>query len=330
MFEKEQLENAPPLSGKFDNVEDMTELERAVAEHQGLLTPEGDLKEDAKRKPPKKLDLPGHLEPPMRLEDLSPDAGEVNRGIEEMKARLAKEAEAKKGEAEGRLDQPLPPPSFDAAEPPPTSSALPLPAEMKDVAITEAIVSAKEPIPCGHCGWDIRQTFQPPKVSEDDKAAFIRHVMSRTGRFYKSYKLFDLMTLEMRSLTQTETDEILRQLRKDTRSERIETGGEFSVQLQRYQVAASVRRIMAFSGEPENKVKEIAEAEIFPTLDELVKQKTDEPVRHLEQLVIGENMPTGLYSALVAVWLEFSRLYGWLSSHAHESSFWQAAAGSRS
>lgn len=330
MFEKDQLEKAPPLAGKFDSIDDMTELERAVAEHQGLVTPDGTLKEEARRQPKKLLDLPAHIGPPVRLEDLTPDAGEINQGIAEMKARLAKETKPTKTAEAARLDQPLPPPSFDdAVSAPNRGTDLPMP-DTDTANVFKLIAEAKEPVNCGHCGWDVRQSFQPPKVTEEDRMAFVRHVMSRHGRFCKTYRLFDALSLELRSVSQTESDEMIRQLRRDAEKERIKTGGEFSVQLQRYQVAASVRRVIAHSGDADERIKDISEAEVFPTLDEVRKSGVDEPARHLEGLVIGESMPTGLYSALVAAWLEFSRVYGWLSSHAHESSFWKAVAGSRS
>lgn len=330
MFDKDQLEKAPPLAGKFDTVDDMTDLERAVAEHQGLVTPEGALKEDARRRPKKSLDLPPHIGPPVRLEDLTPDAGEINQGIAEMKARLEKETRPAKDAETARLDQPLPPPSFDDAPvEPERGTDLPRP-DADTTNVFKLIADAKEPVNCGHCGWDVRQTFQPPKATEEDRMAFVRHVMSRSGRFHKTYRLFDALSLELRSVSQTESDEMIRQLRKDAEKERIRTGGEFSVQLQRYQLAASVRRLIVHSGDADNRIKDISEAEVFPTLDEVRKRGVDEPARYLEELVIGDNMPTGLYSALVAAWLEFSRFYGWLSAHAHESSFWKAVAGSRS
>lgn len=303
---QEQLQNAQSLRGKFRPGYRLTDAERQVAEFQGLLNPDGTLKTEAM------VAADGDKTPKIPVVPLSEIAN-----TDELEGRIA--------EIRGGATPSVEPPDTADGLPPPTEEAPTVqpeavsPSEPSNIA--RVLAEAKEPVLCGHCGWDHRVFFQDPACDEQDRAAFVRHVMSRNGRFFKDFKLFDgQVTVRMRSRLQDEVETIVEAARKQMHGGNLVGTGDWQVQLQRYSVAASVESIVHGP-----------DSQVFPTLAESRERCDDDDVKAVENLcndVFG-GRSVALYNAITAIWIEFERLYGWLTSRAHSENFWRAARGPR-
>lgn len=318
------IEKAPSMRGKFiSKNQKLTELERRVAEYQDLLDENGLIKDDALVAPP--VALPAGFDPPVPLENLIADTSKIETDIAEVKGGSAKEAIP---EEEKQVDEGLAPPGFETGEPD-VDPGLPPGSESDSASIkvnvADLIANAKEPVRCGHCGWDQRGLFTPPKFSEEDKMAFIRHIMSSDGRFFKIYDVFgDNLQIILRSRTQAEMELILECGRQDMKAEKLIGMGDLTAQLQRYHIAASVSKIIDRINSENSRN--------FDALSVYAKSSsnTADAVRAIDEAVFGTGQPTALYNVITAVWMEFERLYAWFTAKAHEVDFWKAAAGDHS
>jgi hypothetical protein len=320
-FTQEQLETAPSLKGRFTSADQsLTELERAVAKHQGLLTDEGKLSEEALK--PKPLEMPSGFGGVTSLEDLAPDkvAG-VEDAVRDVQGEHAPAAEV---DSDLQLEESgLPAPEFSDSEQDIGPGPPPEPMASATIDIGDLLRKAKEPVRCHHCGWDQRDSFQNPRFGEEDKMAFIRHVMSAKGRFFKTYSLFGgSAKVTLRSRTQREVDMALEYTRGLLKNEKLLGMGDMQAQLQRYHVAASIHKITNDDGTQEFKA--------LQDYDKQVSSETLHPVEALDKAVFGGEQAAGLYNIVTALWMEFERLYGWFASRAHEPDFWKAADGAHS
>lgn len=315
-FTFEDVKNAPSLKGAFFRKDQkLTPFERAVAEYQGLIDENGLLKDEAIKKQEKSL--PPNITPPVNLVDLDPAKGtEVEREVEEKVTKIKGETAAEaKADPSLQVDEGLPPPDEDPQEEEESLDT------KEDVDLIDLIVNYKEPLLCAHCGWDQRASFKPPRYSEEDKLAFIRHVMS-SGRFYKDYPIFGgKIKVRFRSRTQKELEIIMEKGRQDLKNEKLMGVGDLQAALQRYNVVISIDSWID-TEEPENSKK-------FPTLEELSKKEED-PLTALEELVLGQGRSSAAYTILTAIWMEFTRLYEWFAARAHDPDFWKAAVGGAS
>lgn len=316
-FTQEDVENAPELSGKFERkTQALTELERAVAAHQGLLEDDGTLKDEAIRKEPTEVQLPPGIPMPVSLESISDDADKITEEIQSIRGEHAPEAaidEELQVDSEG-----LAPPdvnnrkveNIDTVE----NSA------PDELDLRSMIATSDDPVVCAHCGWDQREAFKTPKHSEEDKLAFIRHIMGTTGRFYKTVDLLGgNIKLTLRSRSQTEVDMIMNYTRDEMKKDNLVGVGDLTAQIQRYHIAASVHEIAFDKGR-----------EKFPFLSEIAATDDKSAVEIMDDNVFGNERSTAMYGMVTAEWLGFERLYGWLASHAHDKDFWKAVAGARS
>lgn len=323
-FSQEQLEAAPSLRGRFGTKDQpLTELERAVAEHQGLLEDDGTLKAEALRLCP--VALPANMPQTVSLEELVPEkAAVIEEQIQEIKGE---HAEAARADEDKQLGDGLAPPPFadgevadDPGEPPGDSQTAAV-----AIDISQLIRNAREPVRCGHCGWDQRDSFKPPPFNEEDKMAFIRHVMSKGGRFFKTFELFGGKVLvTLRSRSQAELEAILECARRELKAEELAGVGDMQAQLQRYHIAAAVAKIVDRE-DSEN-------SQEFKTLNNQLSVLDDpkKAVQDKDKEVFGSGQSTGFYNIATALWMEFERLYGYFASRAHEPDFWKAAVGDRS
>lgn len=214
-----------------------------------------------------------------------------------------------------------------ALEPPP---AEPAPEVSTMAGLTEpdaatAIARSSRPVACPQCGWDHRLKFQSPACEQEDKAAFLRHLLSRNsaGRFFKEYPIVDgSIRVRFRSRTDEENVAIWEQVKRDVLSEKEGGAGrllnEMEMQLQflRYQLISSLDRI---SG--------VDVPETFPSILEGAQPGEKDWLHKQYKSRLGGSQPAIWYNILVAKFLEFERLYSWLASRAYEPDFWKPAAG---
>jgi len=316
---KETIEGAKSLVGVFDKGQKLTPLELAVAKHQGLVDENDKIKAEHLRKPEQMM--PSNLPAPVPIENLISDdaAARLEQGIADIRGEDAIDAVVDDDMQLG--DDGLDAPDLTGANdiaPDENASKF---ASVDDLAVRlhNVISTAEEPIRCNHCGWDQREMFENPPWTEDDKLAFLGHLMSSGGRFYKTFELFGgQMKITLRSRTQNEIDAIMNQARNEMKDEELVGVGDTAAQVQRYQVAASVSEIEDTTT-PLNtkKYKSITETE---STDEL------SAVRIVDNALFGD-CPAAKFGAIMAVWLEFERLYGWFSSRAYDQDFWQAVVG---
>ncbi len=159
-------------------------------------------------------------------------------------------------------------------------------------------------------------------------------MMSDNGRFFREAKVFDgEMKIVFRSRSQMETDEIAEQARRDLHGLSAESTismGDVTARIQRYQLLTSLHSLtnVADGGE-----------KVFKTLDETRESIENDPgtaddppsaLKALEKEIVGSGRSSGLFNVLTAEWMEFERLYAWLTSKAHDSVFWKAAGGAHS
>ncbi len=338
-FSAKHLQQAPDLRGRFTKKDQsLTEEERAIAQFQGLIDPaSGLLTDEAIAKPIP--DVSANMPQVVPLEQLTENAADIQEQVEDIQGENADEAEISPDlQVEAPLTPPLAPPGYEEGteggsdytdpDPLPTKAPSEDPADSSVVNIGALLAKSNDPFFCSHCGWDQRGAFQEPKHGEEDKMAFVRHIMSPAGRFYKEYNKFDgKMKVTLRSRSQWEADSIVDFARS------IVTGGidktqsltgmmDLTAQMQRYQMMASVHSIT-------NLVD--SKTVVFPTLESYKDDDSKEfPVKLMEKTLLGEGRSIGIINIMMASWLEFERLYGWLTSRAHEPDFWKAVGGSRS
>ncbi len=305
----------PSLKGRLPSKDvHLTEMEKAALQDQGLLDDDGRPTDEAIVQPDPMANLPPGVERPVPLEDLVPDSSVTEEAVAEAKGEHAPEAEvdADKQVAAGlaapvddedeTLDPGLPPGEAELG-----SATVPLGA---------LIQQSTDPVNCGRCGFDLRQTFVEPRFEASDKASFIRHIMSKDGRFYKEYEIFDgAMKIRFRSRSQHELDMILDEGRRELKKEDLAGIGDLTAQVQRYHVAASVDRISGTAAD-----EEVTDFELLSEVGN---------VKKVDETVFGTGRSSGLYNVVMALWMEFERLYGWFSSKAHDPDFWKAADGDR-
>ena len=324
-FTREQLEQAPSLRGSFTRKDQpITELERAVARHQGLLEDDGTLKSEALEKvlPP----LPSNMPQTIPLEELVPEkAAGIEAAIQAAKGEHAPDAVE---DVEKQVETGLAPPPFDdtelsagPGEPPGDNQSA-----AAAVDLRQLIRGAKEPLYCGYCGWDQRDSFKPPPFTEEDKLAFIRHVMSKSGRFFKRFTLLGgKVKVTLRSRSQAELEAIMECARQELKAEELTGIGDLQAQLQRYHIAASVCKIV--DQETPEDSQEFAPLDV--QLDKL-NTAAKAAVQAKDKAVFGAGQSTGMYTIITTRWMEFERLYGYFASRAHDPDFWTAAAGDHS
>lgn len=309
---QEELDAFPSMKGKFAGNEHLTELEKQVAMHQGLMTEDGKFTAEAIKPEPKQM--PEGFAGIVALEDLAPDkAQEVEAAVQDIRGEHAEDAEI---DPELQVeDGGLSAPSFsDADELPDDSDSSTDEDKDTTVDIKTLISQSQEPVKCYHCGWDQRNSFQTPKFEEEDKMAFIRHIMSKTGRFYKTYELMGgHILVTFRSRSQSEVDAIVDYTREMVSNEKLIGPADMQAQLQRFHIAASLDTLdtddptePAYSFKPLDQYSNIAE---------------------MDREVFGSGRGAAFYNMITAQWMEFERLYGWFSAQAHKSDFWRAADG---
>ena len=321
-YSEEQLNESRDLRGQLTpgkTLENMTSLEQAVLRHQGLVDDNDQIKPEAFTKVEEPINLPPHIPSPVPLEDLEPDmADRISEAVSEARGAAADEADV---DPEMQVDAPLPPPDTDDVMIDDFVDDGFGASTKMDVGVL--LRGAKEPVRCPRCTYDVRKHFADPDFEQSDKATFIRHVMSRNGRFEKRFPILDGHgAIIMRSRSQSEMERIFKYVRSKLQDEELLPGSDYITQIERYHIAASVAAIE--SNDP-------ADSEKFPTLDYLAQDKDcADPVGALENMVFGSGRSAGLFSIVTALWMEFERLYGWFSSKAHEPDFWKAAVGSHS
>lgn len=317
-FSDEQLRSAPSLKGKFDSKKQpLTDLERAVAAHQGLLEDDGTLKDAAVRPVPPTI--PSNMPQTLSLEELMPEGADgIKSQIMEVRGANAKSAVV---EEDKQVDTGLQPPELNDEVVASTSVNEPGANQTgaATVDIKKIIKDYNEPVRCSYCGWDQRAAFRPPDVTDEDKLAFIRHIMSTSGRFFKEYKIFGgNISIVLRSRSQAELEAILMCARQELKDGELAGVGDLQAQLQRYHISAAVAEIINH--------KDSKGSIQFDTLASLLGVKTaKEAVHSKDKDVFGEGRSTGLYTIISSLWLEFERLYGYLIYQAHTKDFWEAA-----
>ena len=308
---REELDAAPSLVGKFhDKNVKLTLDEREVLAHQGLLNEDGTLKDEALVPKNPLENLPAGVQAPVRLEDLEPDAAAaIESEVGEVRGEISEEAKVDKDK---QVSAPLEAPDFGQGGPGVDADDSGF--DPGSVDVPAVLANSPDPVLCTHCGFDVREQFNDPPCAESDKQAFLRHILSSGGRFQKSYELFGGdVVLTLRSRTQKEVEMILTQARLDAKAMDMSVG-DYTAQINRYLVAASVDKI-------EDKENEIASFTCLEQLDD------ENPVVTATDKVYGEGRPTAVVAAITTAWMEFDRLYNWLSSKAHSPDFWKAAPG---
>lgn len=315
---REQLAKAPSLAGRFKRPDSpMSDAEREVAEYQGLLDPKtGLLKPEALQKTQPRI--PPQVAPPIQLSELVENPAALEEKLEEIKAETTPVAESREPL---KVDESgLPPPSFSDGEPARSDSPV-LPRDDKP-DLPSLIREYQEPLRCGHCGWDIRQSFNSPAFDEEDKIRFIRHIMS-SGRFYRDYELMGgQVVVRFRSRSQSEHEKIYAAALKQLNDGKLAGLGDVQAWMHGRNVAASVDALIDRGGEMPIEKK-------FDTINDRVESGEADPVDSLYHDVFSSRS-TAFYSMVWAAWMEFERLYGFLASRAHEPDFWKAAAGAHS
>lgn len=324
-FTQEDVERAPSLRGKYENPKVwLTPFERAVAQYQDLLQPDGALKEEALKPAPKTM--PAGLTPPLPLSLVAADARsieeEVLRARDEVRARHAANSVKPSADAPAAESGGLPPPEKEegpatapTVEERPREEETPRPTSPE--ALTAQIAKSPTPVPCGHCGWDQREFYNEPVYTEEDKLAFIRHFFGPSSRFYKTYELFDGgLTVTLRSRLQSEADLLENYVRQTLKTGETIGVGDFMARLQRYQIASSVHKIVDQAGTTILEFPELAKLEI----------KDASAVVEMDRLVFGSGQSAALFQIIAALWMDFERLYGYLASRSLQKGFWKAAA----
>lgn len=296
-FTAAELAAAPSLAGKMRRGTKLTDFERAVANYQGLLGPDGALIETAYAKP--EAERPTVEATP--VEHLIDDPTGLLEELEQ--AKLAGSAKTMPAiSTDSRIDEPLAAPG--------TVDSLDL-TKLTAAQIEIALRSAQTPIHCPHCAHDQRAIFAEPPVTPEDKAAFIRHIFS-TGRFFKTFQLFGgEITLQLRSRTSDEATKVYEHVRAAATKQTL-GAADVVVRMQQLFCANAVAEITFGK---ERKVFDVA-GERTPDV-----VYTD---------VFGGERAAALYNAVFTVYLEFERLYDWLTSRASDPNFWKTAVGSHS
>lgn len=319
---KDAVESAPSLKGKYTKPnESLTELEKAILSHQGLINEDGTLKDEAIRKEDPKSKLPPGFSAPVPLEELAPEqASKLADEIADIKGEHAEQA---KPDTSIQLDgEGVPPPKFaendaDAHTVEPLRENEYRSSQQK--SIRELIEGSDEPVRCWQCGWDHRESFKPPSYTEEDKLAFIRHILS-DGRFFKTYELFGgEIEVQFRSRTQQEIELIMEYARLAFNEQKLAGWGDVQAQLQRYNIVAAVAGIRAREDNGFRKFKPLCEF-----------GDTPDAVKAMDAAFLSSGRSSGMFNIVTAQWMEFERLYGWFSSRAHDSDFWKAVAGDHS
>jgi hypothetical protein len=317
----------PDLKGKIPRNITLSPMEIEALRKQGLWDDTNDApsEEALQPKKPKDLadDIPSHLPKPQPLTLMDPQKSqEIDKAAEAIKSASDEELN------DMQIDTPLPPPTGAATDPEDEVAEVGPPPEftgLTDIDAASAISKSKTPVGCPRCGWDHREKFAEPKVTEDDKIQFLRHLLSK-GRFYKTYTIMGgKIKVTFRSRTDGENLAIWEQGKHDLRSK--EAGGadrlsnevELQAQLIKYQLTASVSSVDSNDG-PER-------------FHELLSIKDDEEVSeedvvfHKMMERFGGDTPPAWYNILYAQFMEFERLYQWLTARAHDPDFWSTAAG---
>lgn len=334
--EQNDLSSYPSLAGKFANRgARLTPQERAVAKFQGLLNDDGTLKEEAIAQPEQVINLPPGVSAPVPLESLVENAEEVEEQIRGIKGDFAKEAVV---DGDKQLGEGLQPPDFSEGD---GRGAEDSDGDFRTTTVPLGLLieQSADPVKCSHCGYDLRNAFTDPPYTEDDKMAFVRHVMSDTGRFYKTYSLLGgRVRIRLRSRSQAELEIILQVARQQMKDDKLIGMGDLAAQLQRYHMVASIDRLSCDSADEEQP----SETKEFMTLNARVesarKKDNRSPedddtvlltkcVKDMDAAVFGGGRGTALFNTVMAHWMEFERLYGWFAAKAHDPDFWNAVGG---
>ena len=295
------MADVPSLKGKFDRKDQfITELEREAAKKQGLIDDAGLLTDEAIKPKPSEDD---GLAVPLSM--ITPRANSILEKVEDIVEEIKNPEGLKAPDGVAPISDGLAPPDGTTPE-----------IGELDMSPAEYLSKCSHSVECNRCGWDLRNAFVPPKYTDDDKEAFVRHLMSRNGRFFKEFPLLSgNIAVVFHSRLQSETDAIVKAAMQYFNGKDSFGVSDVAAYLQKLNMAASIHRF-ADIAQPTN-------SEQFKPFSELMVGGQAVAVDAL--LNRFAEWPSALNSAICAAWNEFEQLYAWFTSKAYDPDFWKAA-----
>jgi len=131
----------------------------------------------------------------------------------------------------------------DMPERPPTEAEI---AEAEDLSEPFATRNEQLVTTCQRCGWNVSDDYAP--LEKEDFREFVRSTLSGE-RFTKEMKIYDgAITATFKLRIAVESDMVFAQLEKERRSEKLQTELDYSLALNRYQMATNLWKLETKDG----------------------------------------------------------------------------------